>query len=63
MAAHLTIARFSTLADDWEPLKTLLVANRETDFGESRIQSLELIESDWYASAESVRMLREYPLS
>ena len=61
-AAHLTVARFSTPMPDWKPLKALLAAHRETDFGESRIRALELIESDWYASADTVRALREYAL-
>ena len=47
---------------DWKPLHALLAAHRETDFGESRVRSLQLIENDWYASADTVRTLREYPL-
>jgi 2'-5' RNA ligase len=62
-AAHLTVVRFSTPMRDWNPLKELLSTNRNTDFGTTRFRSLELIESDWYASTDSVRTLREYPLS
>jgi len=62
VAAHLTVARFSTALADWQPLKALLMAHRQTDFGESRVRSLQLIESDWYASTETVHTLREYPL-
>ena len=61
-AAHLTVVRLSTPMADWKPLKALLAAHRQTDFGESHIRSLQLIESDWYASADTVRTLREYPL-
>ena len=62
MAAHLTVVRFATPMTDWKPLKMLLASHRNTDFGESQIRSLELVESDWYASANTVRLLREYPL-
>ena len=62
-AAHLTVVRFSTAMADWQPLKALLAAHRNTDFGETRVRSLQLIEGDWYASADSVRTLHEYPLS
>ena len=62
VAAHLTVVRFATPMADWKPLKALLAAHRQTDFGECRVGSLELIESDWYASTDTVRTLREYPL-
>jgi 2'-5' RNA ligase len=60
--AHMTVARFCTAMKDWRPLKSLLAANRERDFGTARFRTLQLIEGDWYASADTVRMLREYPL-
>lgn len=60
--AHLTVVRFSSAMTSWKPLKTLLEAHRHTDFGETHVRSLQLIESDWYASAQSVRTLHEYPL-
>lgn len=62
VAAHLSVARFSAPMADWKPLHALLAVHRETDFGESRVRSLQLIENDWYASADTVRTLREYPL-
>jgi len=62
VAAHLTAVRFFTPMTDWKPLYALLAAHRETDFGKCRVQSLQLIENDWYASADTVRLLREYPL-
>ena len=62
VAAHLTVIRFTTPMGDWTPLRKFLASHRNTDFGESRFGTLELIESDWYASAGSVRTLRVYPL-
>ncbi len=60
--AHLTVVRFSTPMKDWRPLKSLLAANRDRDFGTACFRALQLIEGDWYASANTVRTLREYPL-
>lgn len=60
--AHLTVMRFSEPEADWNRLHDFLQAHRETDFGETRFQSLQLIWSDWYASAAVTRVLQEYPL-
>ena len=62
VTAHLTVMRFSEPEADWQPLFDFLQANRETNFGETRFQSLQLIWSDWYASAGLVRVLQKYPL-
>lgn len=62
-AAHLTVIRFSTPMRDWRPVKELLSANRNTDFGTARFHSIGLIESDWYASTNSVRLIRRYALA
>jgi 2'-5' RNA ligase len=62
VAAHLTVVRFSNPQPDWQALKMLLKAHRRTDFGKTRVRSLQLVEGDWYASSDSVRILREYPL-
>jgi 2'-5' RNA ligase len=61
-AAHLTVMRFSNPKADWKRLLDFLQAHRETDFGETRLQSLQLIWSDWCASTNTVRVLREYQL-
>jgi 2'-5' RNA ligase len=61
-AAHLTVIRFSNPKADWKRLLNYLHAHRETDFGETRFRSLQLIWSDWCASADTVRVLREYQL-
>jgi 2'-5' RNA ligase len=61
-AAHLTVMRFANPKADWKRLLDFLSAHRETDFGETRFQSLQLIWNDWCASAKTVRVLREYQL-
>ena len=63
VTAHLTVARYFTTMDDWRPLKSLLAANRQRDFGTTCFRSLQLIEGDWYASMDSVRTLQEFPLN
>lgn len=61
-AAHLTVMRFSNPKADWKRLLDFLQAHRETDFGETRFQSLQLIWNDWCASAGVTHTLREYAL-
>ena len=61
-AAHLTVMRFSNPKADWKRLLDFLRTHRETDFGETRFRSLQLIWSDWCASARTVRVLRKYQL-
>jgi 2'-5' RNA ligase len=61
-AAHLTVMRFSNPKADWKRLIDFLETHRETDFGETRFQSLQLIWNDWCASAGVTRMLRKYAL-
>ncbi len=61
--AHLTVMRFSHAQADWKRLFDFLQAQRDTEFGETRVRSLQLIWSDWCASAGVVRTLREYKLS
>jgi 2'-5' RNA ligase len=62
LAAHLTVMRFCRPDTDWKRLKNLLGSNRTTDFGETRVQSLQLVLTDWYSSADRVRVLEEYRL-
>lgn len=62
VTAHLTVMRFARPEADWQRLLDFLQAHRETDFGETCFKSLELIWSNWYASAGVVRVLQEYPL-
>ena len=60
--AHLTIMRYCRPDTDWQRLKSFLEANRTTPFGEARVRSLQLVLGDWYASANSMRLLKEYQL-
>ena len=59
-AAHLTVMRFCRPDSNWQRLKELLEANRTTFFGETRVQRLQLVLTDWYASADRVKVLEEY---
>jgi hypothetical protein len=54
--------RFSNPKADWKRLLDFLGAHRETDFGETRFQSLQLIWNDWCASTSATRTLRKYAL-
>lgn len=63
LAAHMTVMRFCRPDTDWKRLKALLEANRTTPFGETRVHRLQLVSSDWYASAAHVQLLEEYPLA
>jgi len=60
--AHLTVMRFCRPDTDWQRLKRLLETNRTTAFGESRVKRLQLVLSDWYASAARAQLLEEYDL-
>ena len=60
--AHITVMRFGTVRADWKAFVGLLKANRQTDFGDTRVRTLQLLWGDWYASAQSVRTIQEYPL-
>lgn len=62
VTAHLTVMRFAEPGADWKGLYDFLKTHRETDFGGTRFQAMELIWSNWYASADVVRVLQEYPL-
>jgi 2'-5' RNA ligase len=62
IAAHLTVMRFSHPKADWKRLIDFLETHRETDFGETRFQSLQLIWNDWCASTGATRTVQEYEL-
>lgn len=61
-AAHLTVMRFCRPDTDWQRLWQLLEANRTTPFGETRVQNMQLVLTDWYASANRIRLLDECKL-
>ena len=60
--AHITVMRFRAPGMDWSRLGPVLERGREMDFGETTVDRLQLIWGDWYASAETVRVLQEYRL-
>ena len=61
-AAHVTAMRFARSEADWQRLKAIVAANRQTDFGRMRVDTLELLWSDWYASAASARTFQKFSL-
>jgi 2'-5' RNA ligase len=61
--AHITAMRLRKPIADWIQLLSLLEEGRQTNFGETEVNSLQLIWGDWYASASLVRTLQEYRLS
>lgn len=60
--AHITVMRFQKPGADLKSLLAFLKANRPTDFGAMTATRLQLVWGDWYASAETLRTLREYQL-
>jgi 2'-5' RNA ligase len=61
--AHITVMRFCDANVDGKRVLATLQASRTTDFGETRVADLELILSDWYASASTARTLQKYKLA
>ncbi len=61
-AAHLTVMRFCRPCSEIKQLLKFLTENRDTNFGECDIKNIELIFGDWYASANSVKTLKEFRL-
>jgi 2'-5' RNA ligase len=61
-AAHVTAMRFCKPEADWKRLAARLKENRQTHFGGIEVNALQLIWGDWYASANTVRMLEEHRL-
>jgi 2'-5' RNA ligase len=61
-AAHITAMRFCRSDADWQRLTDVVRENRQTFFGEMQVNTLRLTWGNWYASAETVRVLEEYDL-
>jgi len=61
-AAHVTAMRFCKPDSDWKRLAAVLKASRQIHFGTMQVEELQLLLSDWYASANRVRLLEEFPL-
>jgi 2'-5' RNA ligase len=62
-AAHVTAMRFCKPDSDWKRLAEILRASRQTGFGTMEVNALQLLWGDWYASADRVRLLEEFPLA
>ena len=61
-AAHVTAMRFCKPDSDWQRLAAALKASRQIQFGTMQVDKLQLLWGDWYASANRVRVLEEFPL-
>lgn len=61
-AAHITVMRFCRPGLDTNQLLAFLKASRDMNFGMCTIEKLQLIFGDWFASADKVKILEEYPL-
>lgn len=62
-AAHMTFMRFCRPGLEIKRLLAVLKENRQINFGQCEIHKFELIFGDWYASADRVEKLEEYPLT
>jgi 2'-5' RNA ligase len=62
-AAHVTAMRFCKSDSDWKRLAAVLAANRQTPFGEMRVETIQLTWGDWYLSTGIARVLEEYRLA
>jgi len=60
--SHLTAMRFRSPHLNWKEFIPLLEQSRELDFGETTVDTLQLIWGDWYASAGIVQPLEQYAL-
>jgi hypothetical protein len=54
--------RFCKPDSDWQRLAAALKASRQIQFGTMQVDKLQLLWGDWYASANRVRVLEEFPL-
>lgn len=61
--AHLTVFRFRQPLRNLPRLCAQLAAFREHDFGRMRVQAVELVENDWYMSADRVQVIKRYLLA
>jgi 2'-5' RNA ligase len=59
-AAHVSAMRFCNPQADWRRLAERLSENRRTPFGKMRVNTLQVVWSDWYACR--LRVLEEYRL-
>jgi len=59
----MTVARFRQSLRDGETFAKALDGMRRFDFGESTVDSLELVKTDWYMSRRSMEVLGKFTLS
>jgi 2'-5' RNA ligase len=60
--AHATVMRFQVPPREIGLLVDALAAYRETDFGATTFDSLQLVKNDWYMSHDRVEVIEVYPL-
>ncbi|HEU5396465.1 MAG TPA: mutarotase, partial [Verrucomicrobiae bacterium] len=60
-AAHMTVMRFCRPAN-WAGLVPLLEQGRRLEFGTGRVEELQLVFGDWYASRGVTRTMARYSL-
>jgi 2'-5' RNA ligase len=61
--AHMTVARFRTPLYNSKTFAAALIRARQRPFGATTINSLSLVENDWYMSPNITRTFKRYPLS
>lgn len=61
--AHMTAVRFRAPTPEGKRLTSLLQASRDEDFGAMKVDELQLVWGDWYASAATVKTLEAYRLA
>jgi len=61
-AAHVTAMRFRSPDTDWNRFAAMVAQNRQIPFGEARVQTLQLVLCDWYASVSKTKVIAEYNL-
>ena len=60
VAAHMTAMRFTQQPNSLGNLRTKLESFAETLFGTTRVESLELVECDWYMRTGKLTLLRRF---
>jgi 2'-5' RNA ligase len=61
-AAHVTVMRFCQSSEDLPALAEKLRSNRRRAFGTCVVGKIELVENDWYMSANKLRVIESYRL-
>jgi 2'-5' RNA ligase len=61
-AAHVTVMRFCQASENMSALAEKLRSNRSRVFGACVVGKIELVENDWYMSADKLRVIECYRL-